>query len=738
MPRRVAMLVALFAAAPAPAQTPPPPEKGPTTIDAEVIEGVGDVEVTARGSAEIKRDDLTIFGEVLRYNREFGRVEGEGGIRMDRLGDRFSGTRLRYSTVDDTGTLEEPNYLLQRREQPARGSAQRLEFLGKDRYRLQVANYTTCKPGQDDWRIEAEELELDYETEEGRARSARLRFFDATLWLPFASFPLEKRRKSGILFPYFSQSTSRGTEVGVPFYWNIAPERDATLVPITMSKRGGQLKSEFRYMDARYSGELKLEYMPDDRVFGRSRYGFAALHTQQFTPALAGRLDYNKVSDHRYFVDLASHVRQASVGNLPRDAYLTYGGGFESISYNWQARIQRFQTLQDPLALIVSPYHRVPQLNFGASRSDIGGLADARLAAEWVRFSHPTLVDGVRTSLNPTVSMPLLAPGWFATPRAGLRYAGYGLHNVAPGQDRRQDVSIPWLSVDSGLVFDRQVRWFGQERTQTLEPRLFYVYVPYRNQDQIPLFDTGLADFNYAQLFSENRFAGGDRFGDANQLTAALTSRLLGADGLEELRATLGRRYYFRSERVGLTPTSTLRGYSGSDLLGSVGGRITRSWTFDLTTQFNPREGRAERYGASVRYAPEIAKVLSASYRFNRNILRQIDVSGQWPVGPGWYAVGRYNYSVLDKRLLEGLGGIEYNAGCWVFRAVVQRIQTATQVSSTAFYLQLELTGIGQIGTGDATEFLKRNVPGYSVTNPRDRTLVPPSMRERLPFGMVF
>jgi LPS-assembly protein len=400
--------------------------------------------------------------------------------------------------------------------------------------------------------------------------------------------------------------------------------------------------------------------------------------------------------------------------------------------------VQRFQTLQDPLAPILSPYHRLPQLNFGASRNDVGGLVDATVPAELVRFSHPTLVDGLRTSLNPSVSMPVLAPGWFVIPKAGLRYAGYRLHNVAPGQDRSQDVSIPWLSLDSGLIFERQMRWFGEERAQTLEPRLFYVYAPYRNQDQIPLFDTGLADFNYAQLFSENRFVGGDRFGDANQLTAALTSRLLGADGLEALRATVGRRYHWQAERVGLTPTSPLRTYRGSDLIGSVGGRIARSWTFDFTTQFNPRETRAERYTASARYSPEIAKVLSASYRFNRDILRQIDVSGQWPVGPGWYAVGRYNYSILDKRLVEGLGGIEYNAGCWVFRAVVQRIQTATQVSSTSLYLQLELTGIGQIGTGDVADLLKRNVPGYSVTNPKDQTLVPPSMRTRLPFEMVF
>lgn len=748
MPHRYAMLVvALAAAAPVLAQTPAsapaktPQEKGPMTIDAERIDGIGELEVTARGSAEINQDELTIFGDYLKYNQEFGRVDADGGVRLQMGVDRFYGPRLRYSTLDDTGLFEQPAFLLQS-DLPAHGNARSVEFLGKQKYRLKDASYTTCRAGNDDWLLQAAEIELDYEAGEGKAKSPRLRFLDTTiLAAPFASFPLESRRKSGLLTPYYAHSSTRGIETAIPIYWNIAPETDYTLTPVYMSKRGLLLKNELRYLERPYAGELRLEYMPRDADVKRDRQGVSWQHSQTLAPGLQTRLDYNRVSDPRYFVDLSSQVRQSSIGNLNQEANANYNGAVRGVGYGIQTRFQRFQTLQDPLAPTVPPYARIPQINFGTSVNDVGGLLDTSWNAEYVRFLHPTLVQGSRVSASPTFAAPALSPGWFFTPKAGLRYFGYSLENPAPGAAVSPAVAIPWGSLDTGLVFERDTRWFGDNLTQTLEPRLFYVYVPYRNQNQIPIFDTGLAEFNFPQLFSENRFTGGDRFGDANQVTTALTTRFLQSNGQEALRGTIGQRYYFSTERVGLTPTDTLRTYHTSDLLTSVGGRLFKHLTFDTTTQYNRRDGRPERYTVSTRYSPEVAKVVSASYRYNRdplNPLRQIDVSGQWPIAAGWYGVGRYNYSILDKRLVDGLAGIEYNAGCWVFRAVFQRIQTAAQVSSTAFFFQLEFTGVGQIGTDEINTLLRRNVPGYSVTNPRDPTLAPPSARQRLPFEQVY
>jgi LPS-assembly protein len=732
-------LLALCLALPAPAQSPEPvPEEGATVIDAERIEGIGDIEVTARGNAEIRRDDVTIFGDLLRYNAEFGRAQGEGGVRLQRGVDRFFGPRMEYSTRDDTGVFENPNYLLQR-ERTARGGADKLEILGPDRYLLKDATFTTCEPGRDDWVLHASEIELDYEEEEGTAKNTRLRFYDVPIFgFPYVTFPLENRRRSGVLTPYYSQTTQRGFEFGLPYYWNIAPERDLTVTPVFMTKRGVQLKNHARYLERSYSGELRLELLPDDRDFGEARRGVSLQHSHSFAPNFTGQLDYNRVSDDRYFTDLASQVRQVSIGNLQQDGYVTYYGSLGGYPYSAQARVHKFQTLQDPLAPIDPPYHRVPQISFASGLNNLGGLFDAGLPAELVRFTHDTKIQGTRVSFNPVLSLPLLRPGWFLTPRIGVRQAGYDLERLQPGQDVSPHVSIPWFSADTGLIFERNARFFGEALTQTLEPRLFYVNIPYRNQDAIPLFDTALADFNFPQLFTENRFTGGDRFGDANQVTLAMSSRFLGQNGQEAFRATVGQRYYFNDERVALTPGAPLRSSTESDALASVGGRLFRHWTFDTTMQYSRLQQQTERYTASMRYNPEAAKVINASYRFSRATIRQIDVSAQWPLSAGWYGVGRYNYSFLDKRLLEGLAGFEYNAGCWVLRAVVQRVQAAAQVAATGFFVQLEFNGVGQIGTDDVVGLLSRNVPGYRVTNPTDPALAPPTLQRRLPFEQIY
>jgi LPS-assembly protein len=710
----------------------------PVTIDAQSIEGISGLEVTARGGVEFRQDATSVYADYLKYNREFGRLEAEGGVRLTQDGDRFTGQRLRYDTTDFTGVLEEPSFLM-RRGQTARGSAERVEFLGKDRYRLSRGFFTTCEPGHDDWYFTASRLDLDYNEQTGTMYGARLHFYDVTiLGTPYATFPLENRRKSGVLAPYLAQSTQRGTELGLPFYWNIAPEQDLTVTPVYMSERGEQVKGDYRYLGARYFGQLRAEYMPEDRVLGASRSGVSWQHEQRFTPQLLGRMDLNRVSDDTYFVDLYSQVRQVSTGNLPRDAYLQYNGNLGKTAYFMQGRVQTFQTLQDPVNPIVSPYHRVPQLNLSVTRNEIGERLDATVPAEYVQFSHPTLVQGARATLAPQFSAPLLAPGAFLVPKGGVRGVSYNLTGTAPGQPERQDYTMPWMSLDGGLLFDRPTEWFGARLTQTLEPRLYYVYAPYRNQDQAPLFDTALADFSYAQLFAENRFVGGDRFGDANQVTWALTSRLLGSGSEELLRATIGQRYYFDNERVGLTPTSPLRTSTESDWLASIGARFAGGWAFDTTMQYNPSESRTERLGVALRYNPELAKVLNLSYRFLRDQQDQVDLSAQWPLRPGLYAVGRYNYSLRDETLLESIAGMEYNGGCWVFRAVYQRLQASSTVATKAFLFQLEFNGFGQIGSDETVALLRRSVPGYSISNPQDQTLVPPSARARLPFQQVY
>lgn len=734
-------LLAQAAAAP-----PAREDKGPTYVDAERIDGVMDIEVSASGKAELRQDEMTIFGERIKLNQEFGRIDAGGGVRMELGVDRFSGSQLRFEPESGTGVLEDPVFAIRGGSKPARGKAERIDFLGKDRYAIRNGSFTTCAPGKDDWLIQAKSLELDYEAQAATVRDGELRFLDHTIaYLPWMTFPLEKGRKTGFLAPGYTQSTRSGLELSTPFYWNISPEKDATITPRYLSKRGMMLQSELRYLDRGYAGTASLEYLPDDKRAGRNRYGMSLYHQQTFAPNLFGRLDLNRVSDNRYFVDLFSKVRQTSQATAQREGFLQYNGD----RYWVQGRIQRFQTLQDPLAPIVSPYQRVPQISFGTWKNEIAGFADFALPAEFARFTHSTLVEGTRIKADPTVSAPYLTPGLFFTPKAGVHASTYNLDRTAVGQADRQSVAVPWMSLDSGMVFERPVSLSGREYTQTLEPRVYYLRAAYRNQDNIPLFDTALADFNYTQLFSENRFAGGDRFGDANQVTVAATSRLLFPSGQEFLRATIGQRFYFNDERVGLTPggaaTATipatpLRTFGQSDLLASVGARVAQHWNFDTTIQYNARLGQTDRAGINLRYSPEFAKFINMGYRFTRDALNpidQVDLSGQWPIRQGWYAVGRYNYSFQDGRLLEGVGGVEYNAGCWVVRFVVQRLQVATQLASTSYYVQLELNDLAQIGS-DPFDLLKRAVPGYTATNTRTDQPLPAALQRRLPFEQVY
>ena len=723
------------------ANIPAPAAKGPITIDAESIEGISGLEVTARGDVVLQRDDTRIFSDYLKLNQEFGRLDAQGGVRLVRGADRFYGPRLRYDTQDDTGVFDSAHYVLVR-ENTVHGSAKRVDFLGVNHVLLHDATYTTCSPDREDWKIEARELDLNYDTGDGKALGGKLEFLGHTIAAaPYASFPLENARKSGFLAPSFSHNTRRGFEFALPYYWNIAPEQDLTLTPDYMTKRGEELRTDYRYLGRTYSGEARLEYLPQDKVLNERRYGLSVQHQEQITPNLFGQIDVNKVSDDQYFVDLASNVTNTSVGVLQRLGLLRYSGSALGLGYSLQTQVQSFQTLQDPLAPIVSPYNRVPEIDFSTGKNDIAGRFDLSLPAQYVRFTQPTLVEGSRFSLNPSLAMPYLAPGYYVTPKIGLHYASYALTNTAALQPQQQSVSVPWLSVDSGLVFQRPLNWFGAQTTQTLEPRLFYVYAPYRNQDQIPLFDTGVPDFNFAQIFTENRFVGGDRFGDANEVTLAVTSRLLTSSGKEMLRAMIGQKYYFRHERVLLTPTSVQPDYGSSAMLGSLGGRVFGDWNFDTTAEYDQHLVQMQRYSASVSFSPEIAKVVNFSYQFDRTQapeIRQVDLSGQWPVKPGWYGIGRFNYSFAGGRLLEGLAGVEYNAGCWVLRGLLQRQQVAAGSTSNTILFQIQFNGLGEIGSSDVAGYLKRDIPGYAASNPSSAQLVPPSMQQRLPFPQVF
>src|SRR5437899_3593764 len=445
---------------------------------------------------------------------------------------------------------------------------------------------------------------------------------------------------------------------------------------------------------------------------------------------LAG-LNLNKVSDDSYFRDLATRINITSQATLRREGLVTYNGKcWYTGSYSATARIQRFQVLQDPDNPIVVPYGRTPQLSLSTLRQDIGGF-DFGSAAEFVDFSHPSLVNGKRSTLYPSLSLPLVTPSFFLTPKVGVHYTYYSLYEIPPSATdptipafpNSISRTLPIFSVDSGLIYERETNALGQGVIQTLEPRFYYVNIPFRDQNQIPLFDTAIADFNYAQIFAENMFSGGDRINDARQLTAAVTSRLLlPSNGQEVLRGTFGQRYYFRDQRVTLNPNDVPRTYNASNWLAALSGRVSQHWTFEGATEYDQRDYRTERLTLAARYRPEGLKALNLSYRYlsgditKTAPLKQVDLSAQWPIAGRWYGVGRFNYSLVDSRIVEGIGGLEYGADCWTSRIIMQRFALTAGTSSSSVFLQLELNGFSALGS-NPLEALKGNLPGYQRIN---------------------
>jgi len=715
---------ALAAQGQEPQLKPPPAGKpglsaAPVTISADRIEGYANLEASASGNAELRQDNVSIGADYLLYLYASDEVQANGNVRLARDGDRMNGTGLRLRLHDNIGEFDHAEYAFSRPGRSGyapvqgRGTADVIKLEGKDMYHLENATFTTCKPGDNDWYLQVGELDLDMTRDLGVARGGKLVFKDTPIvYLPWASFSLNNARKTGFLPPLIGSSTKSGLQVSTPFYVNLAPNRDLTIAPREMSKRGLQLAAQLRYLDTDYEGNASVESLNNDRLANINRFATSIQHKQSFSSNLNGYLNINKVSDDNYFRDLSSRINITSQTTLPRDGMLTYSGGWWVAT----ARAQSFQTLQDPSNPVVPPYGRLPQFTLNAMRQDVGGV-DLALASEFVRFSQPTEVSGSRLTLYPSASLPLIMPGAYLTPKLGFHTTAYSLtQNPADTPDTIRR-ALPIASVDAGLTFERDADYIGQHFRQTLEPRLYYLYVPFREQNNIPQFDTAEADFNYATIFAENIFSGGDRIADANQLTLAATSRLLSpGSGQEVLKATFGQRYYFRTQQVALNSTTPPRTDKTSDFLAALSGRIASNWTMNSALQYDPYRHFFDRFDAGARFQPETTKVLNLGYRMTRGSLDQVDISAQWPLGGPWYGVGRYNYSLREDRLVESLGGFEYNAGCWIGRIVLQRFATSTGSFTSAVFVQLELNGLARIGS-NPLEALKRNIPGYGRLN---------------------
>jgi LPS-assembly protein len=748
-PRRAAALSALVAVATGPLYAQTVPAAGarsdddqPTTMRAEDFSGRPDRELNMFRNVEVTRGATGITADTACYRQVEDEVTAQGHITMWRFGDRYKGDALQLNLETGKGWVLNPAYRLQANN--GQGKAARIDFLGENQALVVDGTYSTCEGPDPDWYLKSSTLNLDSSRDVGTAGKTVIYFKDVPiLGTPAMSFSLSGARRSGWLAPSVGFGSKGSAEFMVPYYVNIAPNRDLTLYPRYMFDRGLQLGATGRYMgetaQGPYSGETHIEVLPNDRVAHRDRWWVDTLHSQVLAPGWTYGWNAHAASDNEYPSDFSRTVAASAERQLLRELRTDYWGHYWSLN----ARVQSYQVLQDPAALnpnnpnaaaltVARPYDRLPQINFHAGRYDVLGGFDWSVDAELVRFSHPDdkLVQGNRANLVGQVSYPVVRPGWFVTPKLTLHATQYDLeNNVDPASKLARDqISrvLPTVSLDSGLIFERKSSLFGEGSTQTLEPRLFYVRTPYKNQSAIPNFDTAVAGFNYAQLFTENRFVGADKVSDANQLTAALVSRFIEANGAERLRLVVGSRYYFSdpqvNPRVVLNPGEAAE-VTRSDALLAASGRISESWSFDSGVQYDAqsRSLYSKNYGAQ--WMPAPMKVVNFEYRYQRDTLgvasgfRNADVSGQWPLSQRWYGVARVSYSLRDRKLLESLVGLEYKADCWVFRMGAQRFVTASQTTSTPIFFQLQLNGLSRLGFGNPLETFNKSIPGYTRLN---------------------
>jgi LPS-assembly protein len=678
-------------------------------LEADDIQGRQDQDLDATGSVRLRKRGAALFADQVHLSSPDQQVTATGNVRLERDGDVMSGAKLFYDFGNDNGSMDDADYRIARLG--ARGTARRMVAENRDVYHIDKTTFTNCEVGNDDWFMRIDHLDIDRIRDVGTARNATVVFKGVPiLYSPYLDFSLSGRRKTGLLPPTMGSTGQSGFEYTQPFYWNIAPNYDATVSPRVLAKRGVLLNTDFRYLEPDVRGEIRGEYLPEDRQKGETRYGYLWQHSQNFGNGFSGVVDLQGVSDDTYFTDLSDKIAATSQTNLNREGDLFYDGGWWSVN----TRVQRYQTLQDPLAPVVPPYARLPQITLNMNRQSDFYL-DFGLQGEYVDFSHPTLLNGRREILYPSISAPFQNSYFYITPKIGYHTTNYSFEGqTLPDQSR----NLPIYSLDSGLTFERDATIWGRAFRQTLEPRLYYVYIPFRAQNQLPNFDTALSDFNLAQIFTENQFTGGDRINDANQLTGAVTSRLIDpATGDEQMRFTLGQRYYFKDQEVSLDP-SDLRQSSRSDVLAAVTGQITKRWYADVGVQYSTSDNKMERSNYTMRYQPDPTKVVNFGYRFTRDSLEQLDLSTEWPITGRWTGLARYNYSLRDNGLLEGLLGVEYNAGCWATRFVLHRFVSATQEYVNAIFFQLEFTGVSRIGS-NPLELLRQSIGGYEKTNPK-------------------
>jgi len=698
-------------------------ETSPTEIEADEAQIQKDKKTVLSGNVNISRADQSLQSESVVLNKETNQADAAGKVNYTDNQIQIKSEQAHLDFNTDEHSFAEASFVTLDRY--SRGTAGQIQTQQGTQVELDNVTYTTCPPGQTSWQLEAEEITLDNVSGRGEAKHAKLEFFDVpVMYLPYMTFPIDDRRKSGLLTPRIGNSDNRGFEVTTPIYWNIAPDQDATFYPRYMNDRGLQLGGEYRYLNEKNHGQVNMEYLADDDEYtGRGdndRWGAKYEHDGTLFDNWSVSTRVRRVSDDQYFEDLGSSLTLSSTTHL--HSYLRTSRS----SNNWSASglLQAFQTVDSTIADTDEPYKYLPRLNFNYWTDPFAERFTANIETSYSKFDHKSSakVTGHRTSLYPSVTYNYDKGGYYIRPKLGVHYTNYSLDNEGT-LPSSPDRTVPIFSLDSGLIYEKETTLLGKNMLQTLEPRFYYLNVDEEKQDDIPVFDSGLYDFGSSALFRENRFSGLDRIGDTNQLSVAVTSRLLDAgDGSEKLSATVGQIYYFSDRDVTL-PGGTPDEDDVSPIIAELNYRPYRELSAGAQIQWDPEENNTDRMVYRVKYQPENDKIINLAYRFRDTntqdpdnvALKQTDISFLWPIGEQkrWHALGRWNYSLRDDKTLDTFAGVEYESCCWKTRFVARRwVHDVNSSYDTGVFFELEFKGLGSFGD-DVTSFLETGILGY-------------------------
>jgi LPS-assembly protein len=734
--RRAVASILLAAAASAQAQVPPPAatsrtdtsnrcavsaaidprieellQSDPDDPRIEVTSDTGDLgragDASLSGNVRIRMGQRLLTADEARIDAEKRSIQLNGDVEYldPQLRVRGEGGAFQQGGTGDFRGAE-----FELLDSSVRGAATSASLDPSGLVQLEGVRYTACPPGNEDWSLGAGAIEIDQKSRIGTGRDVRIEFLGVPIfYTPWISFPVGDQPKSGLLFPTIGSGSRTGTQIAVPYYWHLAPNYDATLTTRWYSSRGVRLDPEFRYLSDRSRSQLNVEYLVDDRETGDTRGVIDWRHVTRFAPRTRLLIDATDVSDSNYYEDFGVGFEGTSVSFVNRHVELRH----DLTAWSFNARAQGYQVLDDTLADSDQPYRIVPQLTaLGRWRNLPGGLSGS-VFAEATNFQRDLGPQGVRLDAEPALEWRIDRNGAFFAAGATYRYTQYLLDDVVAGADDSPDRALPSASLDAGFTLERASGSRG-DRIQTLEPRLLYLYVPYKDQDDLPVFDTGIPDLNLVQLFRTNRYVGPDRIGDANQVSLGVTTRLLDATrGRQYLSATLGQAFYFEDPRVTL-PGEPVRDRSSSDIVAEVELAAFKNWNARFAYQWNPDETQSERSETFVQYNPAPGRVINAGYRFRRDLLEQVDVSGAWPITNQWRGFARWVYSLQEEKTLDQFLGLEYASCCWALRLVTRRfVSSRSGDAETSFGLQLELKGLSSVGV-DNEAFLREAIRGYS------------------------